>query len=71
MRFPKIADVMPLARWETVKRLLHINDNDTRPDDCTDRLAFCRQGFAEEGTWCNGLANCHDGRCRPACGQMV
>ena len=38
MRFPKIADVMPLARWETVKRLLHINDNDTRPDDCTDRL---------------------------------
>ena len=38
MRLPKIADVMPLARWETVKRLLHINDNDTRPDDCTDRL---------------------------------
>ena len=38
MRFPKIVDVMPLARWETVKRLLHINDNDTRADDCIDSL---------------------------------
>ena len=30
MRFPKIADVMPLARWGTVMRLLHINDNEDR-----------------------------------------
>ena len=38
MRFPKIADVMPLSRWETIKRMLHISDNNSCPDDCTDRL---------------------------------
>ena len=33
MRYPKITDVMPLARWETVKRLLHINKEDHQDDD--------------------------------------
>ena len=28
---------MPLSRWETIKRMLHISDNSC-PDDCTDRL---------------------------------
>ena len=38
LRFPKIADVMPLARWETIKRMLHISDNLSCPANCTDHL---------------------------------
>ena len=33
--------------------------------------ASWRQGSEEEGPWCNGLANRHDWRYRPACCQMV
>ena len=37
MRHQKTADVMLLARWETMKRMLHISDNSCS-DKCTDRI---------------------------------
>ena len=38
MRYGKVADVMPIARFKTIKRMLHVNDNTSRPDNCQDRL---------------------------------
>ncbi|XP_066970861.1 heterogeneous nuclear ribonucleoprotein U-like isoform X7 [Macrobrachium rosenbergii] len=38
LRFPKIADVMSLQRFETIKKNLHCNDNQSRPDGCQDKL---------------------------------
>lgn len=38
LRFPKIADVMSLQRFETIKKYLHCNDNQSCPADCEDKL---------------------------------
>ena len=37
-RYEKVASVMPLRRFETVKRNIHCNDNAARKQDCTDKL---------------------------------
>ena len=38
MRHGKVADVMPIVRFKTIKLMLHINDNTSRPVNCQDRL---------------------------------
>ena len=38
MRYPKVADVMPVVRFKMIKRMFHVSDNEIRPADCHDRL---------------------------------
>ena len=38
MRYPKVADVMPVVRFKTIKRMFHVSDNESRPADCQDKL---------------------------------
>ena len=38
MRYPKVADVMPIVCFKTIKRMFHISDNESRHADCHDRL---------------------------------
>ena len=38
MRYPKVADVMPIIRFKTIKWMFHVSDNARRLDDCPDRL---------------------------------
>lgn len=38
LRISQVADVMPLLRFETIKRNLHCNDDQRRPNDCEDKL---------------------------------
>ncbi|RUS87411.1 hypothetical protein EGW08_004865 [Elysia chlorotica] len=37
-RYEKIANVMPINAFETIKRNIHVNKNAERPKDCTDKL---------------------------------
>ena len=37
-RYEKIANVMPVRRFEQIKRFLHFNDNEAIPKECPDRL---------------------------------
>ena len=38
MRYDKIADIMPIKRFEQIKRFLHVSDNMQMPKDCPDKL---------------------------------
>ena len=38
MRYEKIADVMPVKRFEQIQRLLHLNNNMQMPKECSDKL---------------------------------
>ena len=38
MRYPKVADAMPIVCFKTIKRMFHVSDNESRPADCQDRL---------------------------------
>ena len=38
MRYDKIADIMPIKRFEQIKRFLHVSDNMQIPKDCPDKL---------------------------------
>ena len=38
MRYDKIADILPIKRFEQIKRFLHLSDNMQIPKDCPDTL---------------------------------
>lgn len=38
MRYGKVADVMSIFRFKTIKRVFHVNDKASWPDNCQDRL---------------------------------
>ena len=38
IRYDKIADIMPIKRFEQIKRFLHVSDNMQMPKDCPDKL---------------------------------
>ena len=38
MRYDKIADIMPIKRFEQIKRFLHVSDNMQMPKECPDKL---------------------------------
>ena len=37
-RYALVADIMPVNRFEEIKRLLHLNDNSKMPPQCEDKL---------------------------------
>ena len=37
-RYTPVADIMPVNRFEEIKRLLHLNDNSKMPPQCQDKL---------------------------------
>ena len=55
MWYGKVADVMPIARFKTIKRMLHVNDNTSRPDNCQDRLYKIRPFIGEVGEKVRGI----------------
>ena len=38
MRYDKITDILPIKRFEQIKRFLHVSDNMQMPKDCPDKL---------------------------------
>ena len=55
MRYPKVADVMPIVSFKTIKLMLHVSDNARQPADCQDRLYKIRPLIEAMGEKIRGI----------------